>query len=180
MESKLQVASPVHVGFYHLSEGKSSYLSWVDSTSGVVWIEHFAESSIMCIQAYCCRTASCAVYFLRTNWYLACCPKMPYMHYCINYVTLLFVLFTGLVDQISEFRAIPSDLLPVPHGGYTVYDGMYYMSHNPNSPQVFTPCTVFRTDCLTPHLYQSLSNCSNFPLIIFTYKEWNIYPATLF
>ncbi|XP_078309391.1 transmembrane protein 43-like isoform X1 [Crassostrea virginica] len=61
VESKLQVASPVHVGFYHLSE--------------------------------------------------------------------------GLVDQISEFRAIPSDLLPVPHGGYTVYDGMYYMSHNPNSPQ---------------------------------------------
>lgn len=45
-------------------------------------------------------------------------------------------MFTGLVDQINEFHPIPSDLLPVPHGGYSLHNGMYYMSQNPNSPQV--------------------------------------------
>ncbi|XP_034308124.2 transmembrane protein 43 isoform X2 [Magallana gigas] len=47
----------------------------------------------------------------------------------------IYHLSDGLIDQINEFHPIPSDLLPVPHGGYSLHNGMYYMSQNPNSPQ---------------------------------------------
>ncbi|XP_056001007.1 transmembrane protein 43-like isoform X2 [Ostrea edulis] len=47
----------------------------------------------------------------------------------------IYHLSNGLVDQISEFHPIPSDILPVPQEGYRVFNGMYYTSQNPSRPQ---------------------------------------------
>ncbi|XP_062577623.1 transmembrane protein 43-like [Saccostrea cucullata] len=47
----------------------------------------------------------------------------------------IYHLSSGLVDQINDFHPIPSELLPVPHDGYVVFNGMYYMSQNPRKPQ---------------------------------------------